>query len=53
MPAGWALGDDPWERYRTADLDPKTFVIPAEQLGLGEVTSSDEAPAHASPSRLP
>jgi len=32
MPAGWKLGDDPWERYRAAELDPASFVIPAERL---------------------
>jgi hypothetical protein len=32
MPAGWKLGDDPWERYRTAELDPASFVVPAERL---------------------
>lgn len=32
MPAGWTLGDDPWQRYRAASLDPDAFVIPAERL---------------------
>jgi hypothetical protein len=26
MPAGWAVGDDRWARYRAADLDPETFA---------------------------
>jgi len=32
MPPGWNLGDDPWDRYRAADLDPDGFVVPAERL---------------------
>ena len=32
MPADWKLGDDPWQRYRAAGLDPDAFVIPAERF---------------------
>lgn len=32
MPPGWNLGDDPWDRYRAAHLDPDGFVVPAERL---------------------
>jgi hypothetical protein len=28
MPAGWALGQDPWVRYREAGFDPQKFNVP-------------------------
>jgi hypothetical protein len=40
MPAGWALGDDLWERHRAAKLDPEAFVIPAQRLVLGEAATA-------------
>jgi len=48
MPADWKLGDNPWQRYRAAGLDPDAFVIPAERLP-GQFPSGLTAAAEASP----
>ncbi len=43
MPAGWHLGDDPWERYRKAGLDPDAFIIPVEAVQKGPATGAVDA----------